>query len=75
MKKIEIEFPDYMDIEKEDIKWIIATKLYEQGKLSLGQSSDIVGVSKRTFIEMLHKYNTSMFNQEIDSIEDDITNA
>ena len=75
MKKIEIEFPDNVNIEQDDIKWLIASKLYEKGKMSLGQSADMVGVSKRTFIEMLHKYDVSVFNQGNDSIEDDIRNA
>jgi predicted HTH domain antitoxin len=75
MKKIEIEFPDNVNIEQEDIKWMIASKLYEKGRLSLGQSAEMIGVSKRTFIEMLYKYDVSVFNQDINTIEDDIANA
>lgn len=36
----------------------LAAKLYEMGTLSGGQAAELVGVSKRTFLELLGKYET-----------------
>ncbi|MEM9830086.1 MAG: UPF0175 family protein [Bacteroidota bacterium] len=54
---------------------ILATKLYEKGKLSLGQAADMVGLSKHTFAELLGKYGVNYFYQTEDELLDDIQNA
>ena len=53
----------------------LASKLYEEGKLSLGQASELVGISKRTFAEMLGKYNVSLFNYPASDLSRDVKNA
>ena len=75
MKTFSISLPDSIDLDTRDIKILIASKLYEQGKLSLGEASDIIGVSKRTFIELLGIYGVSVFNYEPSEIEEDFHNA
>jgi Uncharacterised protein family (UPF0175). len=35
---------------------LLAIKLYEVGRLTLGQSAKLAGYSKRAFIELLGKY-------------------
>ncbi len=54
---------------------LVATKLYEQGKLSLGQAAELVGLSKRTFAELLGKYNVSIFNYPALELAGDVKNA
>jgi predicted HTH domain antitoxin len=49
--------------------------LYEQGKLSLGQAAELAGLSKRTFAELLSKYNVSIFNHPASDLTRDIENA
>jgi predicted HTH domain antitoxin len=75
MKSFLVELPEALEIDTLDVKFIIASKLYEQGKLSLGEGAKTVGVSKRTFVELLGKYNVSVFNYGIDELEEDIRNA
>jgi predicted HTH domain antitoxin len=75
MKSFLVELPEALDIDTLDVKFIIASKLYEQGKLSLGEGAKTVGVSKRTFVELLGKYSVSVFNYGIDELEEDIKNA
>ena len=58
-----------------DAKLIIATKLYEQGRFSLGEGAQAAGISKRTFIKLLGKYNVSLFNYNADELEEDLENA
>lgn len=54
---------------------LLASKLYEQGKLSLGQASEMVGLSKKSFAELLGKYDFSIFNYPISEIVKDVANA
>jgi len=54
---------------------LLATKLYEQGKLSLGQAAEMAGFTKRTFMELLSRYNVSVFNYDPLDLENDVKNA
>jgi predicted HTH domain antitoxin len=54
---------------------ILASRLYEQGKLSLGQAAELANLSKRTFAELLGKYNVSIFNYPASDISRDVANA
>jgi predicted HTH domain antitoxin len=40
----------------------LASSLYEQGKLSLGQAAELANLSKRSFAELLANYSVSIFN-------------
>jgi predicted HTH domain antitoxin len=55
MRTIQLNIPDSIDLKDYDFSMIIAAKLYEDAKLSAGQAAEIVGLSKRAFIEMLGK--------------------
>ena len=54
---------------------IVAARLYEQGKLSLGQAAEVAGLSKRTFAELLGSYNVSIFNFPASDLSKDVANA
>ena len=58
-----------------EVAMLVASKLYEEGKLSLGQAAELVGLSKRTFTELLGKYNVSVFNFPSSDISRDVRNA
>ncbi|MFM2291522.1 MAG: hypothetical protein RIS29_1335 [Bacteroidota bacterium] len=75
MKTIHINVPEDIDLKDYDYSMIIATKLYEDGKLSSGQAAEIAGLSKRTFIELLGRYGVSVFSNSIEDLNNDITNA
>ncbi|MGM0411159.1 MAG: UPF0175 family protein [Bacillota bacterium] len=75
MKTISLKVPDFFDLNERETKMLIASKLYEQGKLSLGEGAEVAGVSKRTFIELLGNYNVSVFNYTVNELKDDIENA
>ncbi len=75
MKTFSINLPETVQRNTEELKIIIATKLYEQGILSLGQGAELAGLSKRTFIEILGKYNVSLFNYSAEDIKKDFQNA
>ncbi|MGB0932524.1 MAG: UPF0175 family protein [Chitinophagales bacterium] len=70
-----IPIPDSLNITDFDLKMLVASKLFEDGKLSSGQASEIVGISKRAFIEILGRYNVSLFGYDFDELEEDLRNA
>lgn len=75
MRKIQLNIPDNVDLKDYDLSMIIASKLYEDAKLSAGQAAEIVGLSKRAFIEMLGKYGVSVFSSSVSDLHSDIANA
>ncbi|MBI5471602.1 MAG: UPF0175 family protein [Ignavibacteriae bacterium] len=75
MKTLTLQLPDSLELEDREAKMLLAAKLYEQGKLSLGQAADLVGYSKRTFMELLADYGVSVFNYPPDELESDMNNA
>lgn len=58
-----------------DFSMMIASKLYEKKKISLGQAARMVGITKRTFIELLGKYGVSIFSSSVTDLQSDIENA
>ena len=56
MRTITIHIPDTVDLEEKEAKMFLASKLYEKGRLTLGQAAQLVGYSKETFMELLGDY-------------------
>ncbi len=75
MKTLQINVPDEVDLKDFDFSMIIASKLYEDGKLSAGQAAIMAGLSKRAFIELLGRYGVSVFSTSLSDLESDISNA
>ena len=64
-----------VDLDDKEARMILASKLYEKGKLSLGQAAELAGYSKQVFMELLADYAVSIFNYSPDALEQDIKNA
>lgn len=75
MKTLKITLPDMVEIEDGEALMAIAVRLFEKGKLSLGQAAEVVGVSKAAFMENLGEYGVSLFNYSESELERDIENA
>lgn len=75
MKTLSLDVPDFVDVESKDIKMLLAGKLYELGKLSLGQAAELAGVSKRTFIEIVGSYGVSVLNYSPEELDRDFASA
>ena len=75
MRTLTLTIPDSLDIDDREAAMLLAAKLYEQGKISLGQGAELAGYSKRTFMELLGRYNVSVFNYEASELTNDILNA
>jgi predicted HTH domain antitoxin len=75
VKTLTLHIPDALELDDKEAAVLFATKLYEQGKLSLGQAAELASLSKRTFAELLGKYNVSIFNYPASDLASDIQNA
>jgi predicted HTH domain antitoxin len=75
MKTITIQVPDSFDTDSREITMILAARLYESGKLSLGQAAELAGLTKRTFAERLGDYGVSIFNYSASELANDLANA
>ena len=75
MKTLSIELPDFIDVDSCEARTILASQLYKQGKLSLGQAAEVACLSKRAFIEILGRYEVSVFGTETGEIKEDLRNA
>ena len=75
MKTLTLNVPDSLEVNDEDLAMLVASKLYEQGKLSLGQAAEMAGLTKRTFAELLGSYEVSIFNYPATDLSRDVSNA
>lgn len=75
MKVLTLNIPDNVDLDDMQVAMLVASKLYEQGKLSLGQAAELAGLTKRTFAELLGSYQVSIFNYPASDISRDVANA
>lgn len=67
MSELRVELPP--DIEVDEAKLMLGMKLYETGRLSLGQAAKLSGYSKATFMELLGKHNIPVFNYPPEDLE------
>jgi predicted HTH domain antitoxin len=77
MKQVQlnISLPDMSVATEAELKMTLASHLYENGHLSLGQAADLAGLTKRTFSELLGQYGVSLFSQAPEELHEDIINA
>ena len=75
MKTILLTIPDSVDLNDIEAKMLLASRLYEKGKLTLGQASELVGLSKAAFMELLADYDVSFINYPTSDLATDIENA
>ena len=57
--ELKVDLPSGMT--GEEAKTLLAVKLYEVGKASLGQAARMAGFSRRAFLEVLGRYQIPVF--------------
>jgi predicted HTH domain antitoxin len=75
MKTLTLYIPDSLEVDNRDLAMLVSTRLYEQGKLSLGQAAEVAGLTKRTFAELLGSYDVTIFNFPTTDLSSDVANA
>jgi predicted HTH domain antitoxin len=63
---VTVKIPKTAGLTEFDVTMTLASRLYELGKISSGQAAEMVGLSKRAFIELLGKYNVSIFGYTLE---------
>ncbi|MEM7510376.1 MAG: UPF0175 family protein [Bacteroidota bacterium] len=72
---IQVNLPAGLELSEFELKMMLASKLFDEGLITAGQGAEIVGLSKRAFIELLGKYNVSLFQYDAEELKQDIANA
>ncbi|MGE0587733.1 MAG: UPF0175 family protein [Cyclobacteriaceae bacterium] len=75
MRTITITIPETVDFDDKEALMVIASRMYEKGKLSLGQAAELAGLSKQAFMEILSTYGVSVFNYPSSDLDRDVENA
>lgn len=75
MKTLTINIPSTAEIDDKEARMSLASKLYERGKLTLGQAAELAGYSKETFMELLADYNVPLINYPADELDENIKNG
>lgn len=67
---LEIDLPS--TLTSEEAKTLLAVKLYEVGKISLGQAAKMAGFSRRAFLEILDCYKVPIFNYSAEDLREEL---
>ena len=59
-------------LSEDEAKLLLAVKLYEVGKVSLGQAAKLAGFSKRAFMEVLGRHHVPLFDYSPDELREEI---
>jgi len=68
MTTITLNVPDALEKDHDETVRLIAAKLYEAGKLSLGQAAEMCYMKKWDFPSVLAKYNIPYFQYTSDDL-------
>ncbi|WP_017297680.1 UPF0175 family protein [Nodosilinea nodulosa] len=70
MNVLTVELP--LNVSPEEATLMMSVKLFETGKLSLGQAAKLAGYSKRTYIELLSKMGVPVVNYPAEELEQEM---
>lgn len=70
VRELKVSLPP--GLSTDDAKLLLAIKLYEVGKVSLGQAAKLSGFSKRAFIEVLGRYQIPVFNYSGEELDQEL---
>ena len=60
------------NLTKDEAQTLLAVKLFETDRVSLGQAAKLAGYSKRAFIEILGKYKVPVINYSPDELREEL---
>jgi predicted HTH domain antitoxin len=67
MKELTIKLPE--EVDEKLVKMLVAASLYENEILSSGQAAELVGISRREFLEEVGRYQVSIFGETPEDLE------
>ncbi|MDX2001694.1 MAG: UPF0175 family protein [Chitinophagales bacterium] len=75
MRTVQLNLPDKLDLDPDEVVVFLAAKLFEAGKLTLAQAAQLAGMEAMEFAESLSRYSVSLFNYPESDILKDFENA
>lgn len=72
MNTVEMKLQLPMTLSEDEVRLLLAVKLFEVGPVSLGQAAKIAGFTKRSFIDVLGRYGVPVFNYSAEDLEQEI---
>jgi predicted HTH domain antitoxin len=72
MTTITLQVPDALEKEHDETVRLIAAKLYEAGKLSLGQAAEMCGMDKRDFPAVLAGFGVNYIQYTYEDVVADV---
>jgi len=69
MNELKVELPPEVPVE--EARLLLTIKLFETGRLSLGQAARLAGHSKRAFVELLGKLGVPVFDYPAQELEEE----
>jgi predicted HTH domain antitoxin len=83
MRTIKIPYPEELPAAfgespeefEQRIKFLVAARLYELGRISSGRAAELAGVSRVSFLEELGRYRISVFNFSLNDLDKEISEA
>jgi len=73
--QLTLEVPDVANVSQTDAQILLAMKLFETEKLSLGKAAEMAGLSYRAFYELLIRYGIPVVSMTEDDVKWEIENA
>jgi predicted HTH domain antitoxin len=71
MTQLTLNIPEGVALNENETKRFLAAKMYESGKLTLGQAATLAGLSRVAFAEILADYDVSLINHPPSEISKD----
>ncbi len=68
--ELKLDLPS--NLTKDEVQTLLAVKLYETERVSLGQAAKLAGYSKRAFIEILGRYKVPIFNYSPEELREEL---
>jgi predicted HTH domain antitoxin len=72
MTTMTLTVPSFLEENHNDTVRFLAAKLYESGKVSLGQAAEMAGLSKIAFAEILADHGVNYINYSFDDVMADV---
>lgn len=68
--ELKLELPS--NLTKDEVQTLLAVKLFEAGRVTLGQATKLSGFSKRAFMEILGRQQVPIVNYSPDELRQEL---
>lgn len=72
MGTAEVRIPLPQNVSGDEVRTLAAVKLFELGRISLGQAAVLGGHSVRAFVDVLARYGVPVINYSPEDLEEEV---